>query len=148
MRTMTNRTQPTNQSVEDHLAGIEGEARRRDATALTRLMANATGCEPVMWGTSIVGFGTRHYVYDSGREGDTVVVGFAARKAALTIYGLFPDPHHANVALASRLGPHTHGKGCLYLKQLDGIDLVVLTTMVAAAYQTKTARPTASSGDQ
>jgi hypothetical protein len=101
-------------------------------------MARATGDEPVMWGPSIIGFGSRHYVYESGREGDTPLVAFSARKQALTIYGLFPAPDHENVALASTLGPHTHGKSCLYIKDLNVIDIGVLTAMITQAYHTKT----------
>jgi hypothetical protein len=137
----TNQTRPTLQAVTGYLSNLEKPRQRSDAEALAKLMESATGQSPVMWGPSIVGFGSRHYVYESGREGDTMLVGFSARKQALTIYGLFPSETHPNVTLASQLGPHTHGKGCLYIKDLSAIDATILQTMVKNAYQTKGGTP-------
>lgn len=122
------KTVPNVRLVADFLAAVDDDARRADAEALCRLIADATGQEPVMWGPSIVGFGTTHYRYASGREGDTPTVGFSPRKQNLTLYltgGL--DPH---ADLLARLGKHTTGTGCLYLKRLSDIDLDALAELV------------------
>lgn len=84
-----------------------------------------------MWGTSIVGFGTYHYQYESGREGVSCVVGFSSRKSAITIYGLNAAPAHAELIL--KLGKHTAGKGCLYIHNLAEVNLKVLGRLVAGA---------------
>ena len=125
------KTVPTGSSVDAFLAGNADPAKRVDAARLRDLMAEATGAEPAMWGSSIVGFGTHRYRYASGREGDTMVVGFAPRAQALTLYltgGL--DPH---AAILSRLGKHTLGKGCLHLKRLADVDQDALADLVRAA---------------
>jgi hypothetical protein len=115
--------QPTGGSVAGFIADVTPERRRRDAETLTALMQEISGREPVLWGT-IIGFGACHYLYPTGTEGDTGLLGFAPRKAATTLYLLDGVERHAD-ALAS-LGPHTTGKGCLYLKDLERIDLDVL----------------------
>lgn len=127
-----NKTQPTRASVEDFLAR-QDEGTRADCQSLVRLMGEVTGEAPVMWGAGMVGFGTHHYRYASGREGDIFEVGFVPRKAALSIYltcdiGTMED-------LLARLGQHDHGKGCLYVKRLADIDLGVLEKMVERAVQ-------------
>ncbi len=127
-----NKTQPTDASVSQYLRSIEDERRRKDAKRFAKLAEEATGATPVMWGTGIVGFGSHHYAYASGREGDTAAVGFAARKNALAIYGL--RDHEENVKLLKRLGPHGSGKGCLYIKDFSAIDTAVLKEMIKAAY--------------
>lgn len=133
-----NKTQPTAVSVDDYLASIDNEQRREDATRLVRIMTEATGLDAVMWGPSIVGFGNYHYVYSSGREGDTPVVSFSARKNALTLYGvMFYEQNENNMKLTGKLGPHTHGKGCLYIKTLNDIDADVLKTMIHNAFQAR-----------
>ena len=124
-----NKTQANAASVDDFLAALEPDSRREDSRALRELMTKATGEDAVMWGPSIVGFGSRHFVYESGREGDTMVLGFSPRKAALTLYGLASQSEHFE-----RVGPHTTGKGCLYLKKLDGVDLAQLEEIVRAAW--------------
>src|SRR5664279_978543 len=129
-----NQTQPTDFSVEAFLASVDNPARRADAEVLTKIMAEVTGWPPVMWGAAIVGFGNYHYIYESGREGDTPVVSFAARKRALTLYGvIFYLNNEANRKLLGQLGPHTTGKGCLYIESLAKIDQSVLKTMVKNA---------------
>ena len=128
-----NKTQPNKHSVDMYLAGIENEERRADAMQLVALMKQATGADPVMWGTSIIGFGKRHYVYASGREGDTVKVGFAPRKQEFALYGVLGSPK--NAALMDTLGNHSTGKGCLYIKSLADIDVAVLRQMVANGFQ-------------
>jgi hypothetical protein len=130
-----NKTQATNDSVEQFIADISDDRRKRDAGALLAIMEQATGVQGKMWGTSIVGFGTYHYVNESGREGDTVAVGFSPRKQALVIYGLFHyEQHDESIALASQLGAHSTGKGCLYIKDLSEINTAVLAKMIALAY--------------
>ena len=134
-----NKTQPTQLSVAEYFAAIENEEQRDDAVALAALMEAATGLPPVLWGTAIIGFGTYHYVYESGREGDTPIISFAVRKNALTLYGvMFYEHNEDNMQLAANLGPHTHGKGCLYIKRLQDIDVKILREMIANAYRHRT----------
>ncbi len=106
--------------------------RKGDAETLLGLFARATGVEPQMWGSSIVGYGTYHYRYESGREGDSCAAGFAPRKTATVIY--LADGIAAHGAALERLGPHTTGVGCLYLKDLAQNDLAVLEEIVTKSY--------------
>ncbi|MFD2082987.1 protein of unknown function (DU1801) [Actinopolymorpha cephalotaxi] len=123
------KTVPTASDVGDYLAGIADDGRRRDAAALCDLMRSATGEPPVMWGPSIVGFGRYHYRYESGREGDSLRVGFSARKQAPAVYGIDPeDP------ATEQLGKHKTGKGCLYVKTPADVDTRVLSDLVRDAY--------------
>jgi hypothetical protein len=124
------------EDVQTHLERVTPAKRRRDAQTLVDLMRRATGEEPRMWG-SIVGFGQYHYRYDSGREGDAPAAGFAPRKAASTVY--LSDGVGAHADALERLGPHTTGVGCLYLKDLEEVDLAVLEEVVARSYATLTA---------
>jgi hypothetical protein len=117
--------------VVSHMRAITSPDRRRDAETLIEVMRRATGEEPRMWKT-VIGFGSYHYRYESGREGDTPAAGFAARKAATTLYVL--DGVEAHGELLGRLGPHTTGVGCVYIKRLDDVDLEVLETLVARSY--------------
>jgi hypothetical protein len=123
-----NKTKATKASVSGFIAAIADDARRADAKTLVKLMQDASGEKPAMWGPSIIGFGTHHYVYDSGREGDTPVIGFSPRKAATVLYGA--TGFTGADALLARLGKHTRGKGCLYIKRLSDIDGAVLKTMI------------------
>lgn len=130
-----NKTQPTSKSVDEYLQSIEPETRKKDSIRLAELINEVTGVDPRMWGASIVGYGNYHYKYESGREGDTVAVGFSGRKAALTIYGLFHYEHNTkNIALAQNLGTHTFAKGCVYIKKLDAINIDVLRQMISNSY--------------
>jgi hypothetical protein len=95
-------------------------------------MHRLSGEPPVMWGPSMIGFGFRHYRYASGHEGDTFVVGFSPRKAALVIYGVYSEYDDSASVLAS-LGAVTAGKGCVYVKRLDAVDLDVLEGLIARA---------------
>jgi hypothetical protein len=115
---------------------VGSQKRRKDAHALVVLMERVTGQQPRMWGT-VVGFGEYHYRYESGREGDAPAAGFAARKAASTVYVL--DGVGAYGDLLERLGPHTTGVGCIYIKDLSKVDLEVLGEIVARSYTTLTA---------
>jgi hypothetical protein len=125
------KTQPTDADVDAFLAEVP-EPRRGQAEAVRELMARVTGAPAVMWGTSIIGFGSMHYQGKSS-SGEWMVVGLSPRKAAVTIYGVYSD-YGPVVPQFDDLGPHTTGKGCLYLKSLDGIDLGVLETLVRAAW--------------
>ena len=128
MAKATNKTTPTDASVTRYLEAIDDPARRADCDRLVELMQRVTGEPPVMWGSSIVGFDSYHYVYDSGREGDMCLTGFSSRKSALSIYIMsgFDD----RPDLMERLGKFKTGKSCLYVKRLDEIDLDVLEALV------------------
>ena len=122
-------TAPTGQPVEEFLAAVPSERRRADAQTLIALMREVTGEEPFMWGPSIIGFGTHHYRYASGREGDSPLAAFSPRKPHLVVY-LVAGYESRYAATLARLGPHKTGKSCLYLKSLDGIDMAALREMV------------------
>ena len=124
-----NKTQPTARSVEDFLAAVTPDARREDARALCTLMARLTSEPPVLWGPTIIGFGSYHYRYDSGREGDIIRVGFSPRKPATVLYihGGFARYE----ALVAQLGKVSRGKSCIYVKRLADLDLGVLETLIA-----------------
>ena len=125
------KTKPSDESVDAYLGAVADPARRAECLALVGLMREATGLEPRLWGGSMVGFGSYHYKYASGHEGDSFLVGFAPRKKELTLYfmgGL--EPQRESLA---KLGKHKTGKGCLYLKRLADADLGVLHEMVARA---------------
>jgi hypothetical protein len=115
-------------SVAEFIDAITDQSRRADAKALVKLMQKAAGEKPKMWGPSIIGFGSYHYTYDTGREGDMPVVAFSPRKAATVLYGLSDAE-----AMLPKLGKHTRGKGCVYIKKLADVDQKVLETMVAKA---------------
>lgn len=132
-----NKTKATDASVGDYIAGLDSERRQSDAKRLIEIMQAATAEKPTMWGSSMVGFGSYHYKYESGREGDMMRVGFAARKPAVVLYGLVvADPNHINHRLLKKLGPHKTGKGCIYIKSTSEIDLNILKLMIEAAYTT------------
>ncbi|MCB9787700.1 MAG: DUF1801 domain-containing protein [Deltaproteobacteria bacterium] len=126
-----NKTQPTAVAAEDFLAGVEDPAKREDCRALVRLMQDVTGEPPVMWGASIVGFGKYHYRYESGREGDFLLVGFSPRAKELSLYIMAGFERHAE--LMARLGKFRTGKACLYVKRLSDIDMGVLEELVRAS---------------
>jgi hypothetical protein len=119
-----NKTKPTREGAVAFLKKIKDSNKRNDCFALVDIMESVSKSRPVMWGSAIVGFGTRHYVYDSGREGDTVVIGFSPRKDRISIYltGGLKDLEDE----LSRLGKHKTGGGCLYIKSLGDIDKAVL----------------------
>jgi hypothetical protein len=130
-----NKTKPTEMSVESYFLGIEDEARRKDCEALARLMSKATKQKPKMWGTSIVGFGSYHYKYESGREGDMCLVGFSSRKGDISVYGATGAAGHE--ALLAKLGKHKMGKGCLYLRKLSDVDPGVLEQLITGSVAQK-----------
>ena len=127
------KTVPTASDPASFLASVEDARRREDAERLLAIMTEVTGEPPVMWGPSMIGFGTFHYRYASGHEGDSMKVGFSPRKTALTLYGLQGHPDSAG--LLSRLGPHTLGKGCVYVKKLDSVDEGVLRGLIAHGFE-------------
>ena len=125
------KTKPTDASVPDFLDGISDESRRRDCWAVTDLMRQATGAEPVMWGHAIVGFGRCRQRYASGREGEWPVIAFSPRKADVTLYIMPGFDRYED--LMGRLGKHKTGKACLYLKRLSDVDLAVLRELIEAS---------------
>lgn len=131
MASKPNKTQATDASVDAFLGRIEPVARRRDAEALTSLMARVSGEPARMWGPSIIGFGVRRYRYDSGREGEICRVGFSPRKTAFVLYLTGQAENNPKVAA---LGKVTTGKGCIYVKRLADIDLSRLEALVAESF--------------
>ena len=122
------KTKPSDISVEALLDAIPDETRRSDCRTIAKLMEKLTGSRPQLWGTSIVGFGTYHYRYASGREGDWFITGFAPRKNDLTLYILSGFTRFED--LMSRLGRHKTGKSCLYIRRLEDIDMKVLEELI------------------
>lgn len=127
-----NKTIPTNASVIGFLNSIENETRRNDSFSILEKMKKITGKPAVMWGNSIVGFGSYHYKYDSGREGDMPLTGFSPRKQNLTLYIL--DGFDKCQELLQNLGPHKTGKSCLYIKKLSDIDMDILTKLISTSF--------------
>ena len=123
-----NKTKQTEASVQDYLATIEDASRRADCEVLAKLMAKTTAQPAKMWGNSIVGFGSYHYKYESGREGDSCLTGFSSRKGDISIYltASFPGIEE----LFAQLGKHKLGKACLYIRKLSDVDLDVLVKLV------------------
>jgi Domain of unknown function (DU1801) len=125
------KTKPTGESVKDFLNKIPDPERRQDCFAIAKIMEEITGDEPKMWGPSIVGFGTYHYKYDSGREGDWLVTGFSPRKKDLTLYMMMGFEKHDE--LMKQLGKHSVGKSCLYIKRLSDIHVPTLKKLIKAS---------------
>jgi hypothetical protein len=128
-----NKTKPTALTVGSYLKKIKDPQLRKDCNSIIEIMESISKLKPVMWGSAIIGFGTRHYVYESGREGDTMIVGFSPRKQAIALYlagGLEPLRDEL-----SKLGKHTTGKGCLYLKSLSDVDTNVLKKILTKSYR-------------
>lgn len=130
---MANVTAPTPMSPAEFLAAVEPARRRLEGDRLLALMSEVTGVAPVMWGPSMVGFGSYVYRYPSGRKGEFFRVGFSPRKSALSLYGLKDDDRA--VAMLADLGPHTTGAGCVYVKRLDAVDETVLRALVKRGFE-------------
>jgi hypothetical protein len=126
-----NKTQPTTASVDAFIAAAEPPQRSEDAKLVRATMERLSGEPAAMWGPSIIGFGSCHYKYESGREGDMPRIGFSPRKAELVFYLSDEFPEHAD--LMARLGKHRTGKSCLYFKRLSDIDMGVLEQLIAAS---------------
>jgi Domain of unknown function (DU1801) len=123
------KTKPTKSSVAGFLSKVDAK-RRQDCEAIVDILRRASGAEPEMWGPSIIGFGRFHYKSASGREGDWMILGFSPRKSDLTLYGLGVN---TSPDLFARLGKHTTGKGCLYIKKLEDVDPAVLRELAEQA---------------
>ena len=122
------RTTPTQASVDAYIDAVEDAQKRADCRAVAAMMAEVTGAPAQMWGPSIVGFGSYHYRYASGREGDFMETGFAAHKRAITLYIMAGFSEYGD--LLAKLGKHDTGKSCLYVKRLADVDQAVLREMV------------------
>jgi hypothetical protein len=122
------KTKPTEASVADYLNAIENDQVRQDCWVILEIMQDATKAKAQMWGSSIIGFGTYHYVYASGREGDWMLIGFSPRKQNITLYlmGAFEGYEK----LLASLGKYTRGKGCLYIKRLSDVELPTLKKLI------------------
>lgn len=128
------KTKQTEASVEDFLNEIKDEDTRRDCFEIAKIMKQVTRSDPKMWGSSIVGFGSRRLKYASGRELDWMLTGFSPRKANITLYIL--GGFKKQTALLKKLGKHTTGKGCLYIKKLKDVDTKVLKELISESVQT------------
>ena len=122
------KTKPTRKSVTAFLAAIDDPVRRQECRTIAKIMREATGAKATLWGSSIVGFGSYHYTYASGREGDFFLTGFSPRKQHLTVYIMSGFTGHKT--LLRKLGKHSTGKSCLYIKSLAHVDLHVLTELI------------------
>ncbi|MCG8454870.1 MAG: DUF1801 domain-containing protein, partial [Holophagales bacterium] len=127
------KTRPHDGDVSAFLDAVEHPTRRDDSRAVCELMQKVTGEEPVMWGPSIVGFGTYRYRYESGREGDWMLVGFSPRKQSLTLYIMTGFSRYEE--LMAKLGKHKTGKSCLYVNKLADVDMGVLEELVRASVE-------------
>ncbi len=134
-----NKTKPTSASVNAFIAAIDHPRRRAEALAVLEIYRNVTGLPPVMWGPSIIGFGTHHYAYESGREGTVPAAGFSPRKASLTFY--VGDGFPGAKALYTRLGKHRRSVACLYINKLGDVDPQVLREIIARDFARTTRSP-------
>ena len=125
------KTKPTNESVEKFLNKVSDEERRADCFAVAKIMEEITGEKPKMWGPSIVGFGSYHYKYASGREGDWPITGFSPRKKDLTLYLMMGYEKHSD--LMEKLGKHSGRKSCLYINRLSDIHIPTLKKLIKAS---------------
>ena len=140
------KTKPTEVSAESHIAAIANEEQRNDAQTLVALMRRVTKQEPRMWGPSIVGFGSYHYKYASGHEGDSALAAFAVRGSELVVY--IAEDLEDRDALLAKLGKHRTGKVCVYIRRLANVDLKVLETLVTRSLaETKRRYPQANEGE-
>lgn len=127
-----NKTRPGEFSLEEYLNGLS-EKRRDEAVTLIEIMTKISNEPPILWGPSIIGFGSYHYKYDSGREGDMPILGFSPRKTQITIY--FSEGFDRYKALLSKLGKHKTSVSCLYINKLTNIDLKILEKMLLESYK-------------
>jgi len=130
-----NKTQQNDRDVSDFIDGVEHEGRREDARQLLALFGRVTGVEPKMWGDSLIGYGSYHYKYESGREGDMLRTGFSPRKVNLSIYIMGPycdeETRKRRDALLAKLGKHKMSKACLYITRLKNVDLAILEQLIS-----------------
>ncbi|NER15344.1 DUF1801 domain-containing protein [Leptobacterium flavescens] len=130
------KTKPTDQNVTDFINAIPHETRRKDGFFILDMMKRITGLEPVIWGPSIIGFGSYHYKYDSGHEGDAPLIAFSPRKQHQVLYVL--SNFKGQEELLKKLGKYKTGKVCLYVTRLENIDLEVLEEIVQKAWDHNT----------
>ena len=130
-----NKTAVTGKSVDDFIAALDNEATRDDTYTLIKIFKDITGCDAKMWGPSIVGFGTHHYKYESGHEGDMPLACFSPRKTAIVLY---LSSFEKKEDLLKKLGKHKASKGCVYIKKLEDVDAEVLRKMVMASFKSVT----------
>lgn len=127
-----NKTRPTSSSVNAFIDAVENETRRSDSYVLLDLLQKITEHPPILWGTSLIGFGSYHYTYDSGREGDMLLAGFSPRKQNLALYNTgfkrYPE-------LMEKLGKHKTGKSCLYITNLSDVNIKVLSELIKISFE-------------
>lgn len=128
-----NKTTETESSVIDFINAVEDKSKRDDAFELLKIFEKQTGFEPKMWGPSIIGFGSYHYKYDSGHEGDAPLAAFSPRKAATTIYFYLPEENREE--LLNQLGKHKSSKACIYIKKLTDIDIEILKKIISLSVE-------------
>ncbi|CAH0996306.1 hypothetical protein EMA8858_02437 [Emticicia aquatica] len=124
----TNKTTETSLSVIDFINSVKDETKRNDCFSLIELLKKQTGFDPKMWGPSIVGFGSYHYKYESGREGDSLIVGFSPRATTISLY--LSGSFEKREELLEKLGKHKTDKGCIHIKKLADINMEVLLQMI------------------
>ena len=127
------KTKQTEESVTAFLNTVEDEQKRKDCFEIVDMIKAATGLPPKMWGTAIIGFGSHHYKYDSGHEGDMCVIGFSPRKQNITLY--IPGGIHKYDDLLEKLGKHKTGKGCLYINSLQKVNVDVLKEIISKSFK-------------
>ena len=128
-----NKTKPTSASVDDFIANIDNPRRRADAITSLKMYKKVTGLPPVLWGPSIIGFGSLHYIYESGREGDMPAAAFSPRKASMTFY--IGNQFDGAKELYTKLGKYKKSHACLYINKLEDVDLDVLQEIIAREYR-------------
>ena len=127
------KTKVNDASVKEFLSKVEGEQKRKDSFEIVKIMKQVTKKEPKMWGPAIIGFGSSHYKYESGREGDMPQIGFSPRKQNLTLY--IGVGENSDNPLLKKLGKYTTGKVCLYIKKLADVDRNVLQELIADSFE-------------
>lgn len=127
------KTKQTDDSVTAFINSVSDEQKRKDSFEIIEIMKQATGLQPKMWGTSIIGFGSYHYKYESGHEGDMCLIGFSPRKQNIAIYGMGGEERNKN--LLSALGKHKTGKGCLYINKLSDVNSDILKNIFKASFE-------------
>jgi nucleoid DNA-binding protein len=133
-----NKTTENENSIADFLASVTDETKRKDSLEIANIFSAQTGFEPKMWGSAIIGFGSYHFKYDSGREGDAPLTGFSPRKDSIALY--FSSEFDRRAELLEKFGKHKTGKGCVYIKKLEDVNVEVLKEMLSASaeyYQSK-----------
>ncbi len=128
------KTKETDKSVVDFIESIDNEKKKKDAFKLLKIFEEATGFKPVIWGTSIIGFGKYHYKYKSGHEGEAPLAGFSPRKSKISLYLLYESEERDK--LLENFGKHKKGKGCVYINKVDDIDIEVLKDLIKLTVKT------------